>query len=75
MNDRKPAWYVRVGLALLGAALVSMSLAPLWRGAMFYETYWGGAAFAPFGLMLGGSVLYLSTFGWRRFRTWRQKER
>lgn len=30
---------------------------------MFYENYWGGAAFVPIGLFAGVLVIYFAVFG------------
>ena len=65
-KEKKVPWYARLGFGLLGLALVFTGLAPLLRGAKFYETYWGGAAFAPIILIIGVAVLLLATIGWKR---------
>ena len=65
-GDTKP-WYARFGLGLLGLGALSISLRTLLKGRLFYQTGWGGAAFAPIGVLIGVLIIYLATFGWRRF--------
>jgi len=59
-------WYVRPLLGLVGLGFLSLGLRPLLKGGLFYQTYWGGAAFAPVVVLIGLFVLCLATFGWSR---------
>jgi hypothetical protein len=59
--------YARSGLGLLGLGVLSLGLKTLLKGHLFYQTYWGGAAFAPIGVLIGVLIIYLATFGWSRF--------
>ncbi len=60
-------WYVRPVLGLVGLGFLSLGLRTLLKGRLFYQTYWGGAAFAPMGVLISFLVLYLAIFGWSRF--------
>ena len=64
-RNSKP-WHARLGLGLAGLGILSLGLKPLLKGGLFYETYWGGAAFAPLIALIGAFVVYMATFGWRR---------
>lgn len=63
---RSRPWYVRPALGLVGLGLLSLGLTPLLKGGLFYQTYWGGAAFAPLVIVIGAFTIYMATFGWRR---------
>jgi len=65
-QDRKLPWYVRPAFAAIGLGLVSMALAPLFRGHRFYTNYFGDLVFAPIALLLESFVLYLEIFRWDR---------
>ena len=67
-NGSKP-WYVRPALGLVGLGFLSLGLMPLLKGGFFYQTYWGGAAYAPLVVLVGVFVLYMATFGWRRLES------
>jgi hypothetical protein len=73
-NARKPPWYARPGMFLVGLALLSPSLLVLLKGAAFYQNYWGGVAFAPIGVVVGAFAMYLATFGWKALES-REKSR
>jgi len=60
-------WYGRLGLGLMGLAILSLGLGALLRGRYFYQTFWGGAAFAPIVILVGALIIYLATTGWRRW--------
>ena len=67
MKQRRPKpWFVRPSLALAGLAILTLGLGPISKGGLFYQTYWGGAAFAPILVLIGGLVIYMATFGWSR---------
>jgi hypothetical protein len=65
VNQRtsKP-WYVRPMFGLVGLGFVSLGLRPLLKGGLFYQTYWGGAAFAPVVVLLGLFFLCLAALAW-----------
>jgi len=48
--------------------LVVLGLAarPLARGALFYQSYWGGAVFVPFLLFVGAVILVIAVVDWNR---------
>jgi hypothetical protein len=65
MKQRTPKpWYVRPLLGLVGLGFLTLGLRTLLKGHLFYQTYWGGAAFAPIVILIGVFVLCLATFGW-----------
>ena len=67
MKGSAKPWYARSGLGLLGLGALSLSLRTLLKSRLFYQTGWGGAAFAPMGVLIGVLIIYLATFGWNRF--------
>jgi len=50
-------------LVLLALALAAR---PLAKGAMFYESYWGGAVFVPFVLLIGAVLVVIVASNWNR---------
>ena len=48
--------------------LLALALAarPLAKGAMFYESYWGGAVFVPFVLLIGAVLVVIVASNWNR---------
>ncbi|HKW64179.1 MAG TPA: hypothetical protein VJN89_16625 [Candidatus Acidoferrum sp.] len=69
MRQRRYASYVRPALGLVGLGFVSLGLTPLLKGAFFYQTYWGGAAFAPVVVVIGAFAIYIATLGWGRLES------
>lgn len=55
-------------LTYLVLMLVVLGLAarPLARGALFYQSYWGGAVFVPFLLFVGAVILVIAVVDWNR---------
>ena len=52
----------RLGGALLGVFAVCYGVLQIVRGELNYQNYWGGLVFAPFTILLGALILYLSLF-------------
>jgi len=50
----------------MGLGVISLGLKALLRGKLFYQNGWGGAMFVPLEVVIGGFIIYLATFGWRR---------
>jgi hypothetical protein len=48
--------------------LVVLGLAarPLARGALFYQSYWGGAVFVPVLLFVAALILVIAVIDWNR---------
>ena len=64
-----PSLASRTARAVCGLVAVSLlvgGLAVLASGALGYRTYWGGRAFAPFIVLVGGLLLFLVIFRWKR---------
>jgi hypothetical protein len=57
VNRRKREPTHRVFLAILGLMFIGMGASPLLRGRTHYQSYWGGAVFAPFVIVIGLLVL------------------
>jgi hypothetical protein len=55
-------------LTYLVLLLVVLGLAarPLARGALFYQSYWGGAIFVPLVLFVGAVILVIAVVDWKR---------
>jgi hypothetical protein len=55
-------------LAYFVLLLVVLGLAahPLARGALFYQTYWGGAVFVPFLIVVAVVILVIVVIDWHR---------
>ena len=55
-------------LAYFVLLLVVLGLAarPLARGALFYQTYWGGAVFVPFLIVVAVVILVIVVIDWNR---------
>jgi len=39
---------------------------PLAKGAMFYQSYWGGAVFVPFVLLIAAALVVMLVITWKR---------
>ena len=39
---------------------------PLAKGALFYESYWGGAVFVPFLLAVAATIVVVAVMNWKR---------
>jgi hypothetical protein len=55
-------------LTYLVALLFGLGLAarPLARGTWFYQSYWGGAVFAPFLLLFAALIAWIAVRDWNR---------
>ena len=55
-------------LSYLVLFFIALGLAarPLSKGALFYQSYWGGAVFIPFILLVATLVLVALVLDWRR---------
>ena len=38
---------------------------PLAKGAMFYQSYWGGAVFVPFLLLVAATIVVVAVMNWK----------
>jgi hypothetical protein len=54
--------YSRLGGVLLGVFAVCYGMLQIVGGKLNYQNYWGGLVFAPFTILLGTLVLYISVF-------------
>jgi hypothetical protein len=69
MNDmRKPGWFARTGFLFMGLAVLGLGLSALLKGHLLYQSYWGGAAFAPVVSLIGAGLLYIGIFRWERIQ-------
>lgn len=59
-------WGLRLGWLLMGIGMLGLGLRPLLRAQSHYETYWGGAAFVPVVLLIGGTILFVGIFRWEK---------
>jgi hypothetical protein len=59
---------VRVGFLLVGLAFLGLGLSPLLKGQAFYQSYWGGAAFAPLVALIGVGMLFVGVFRWEQIQ-------
>jgi hypothetical protein len=39
---------------------------PLAKGSLFYQSYWGGAVFVPFVLLVAALIFVIVLTGWNR---------
>jgi hypothetical protein len=39
---------------------------PLAKGALFYRSYWGGAVFVPFLLLVAAMIVVVAVMNWKR---------
>src|SRR5438132_790386 len=55
-------------LAYFVLLLVMLGLVarPLAKGAMFYQSYWGGAVFVPFVLLIAAALVVMLVITWKR---------
>jgi len=65
---RRLGTFSRVGFLLMGLAILGLGLSPLLRGHVFYQSYWGGAAFAPLVALVGLGFLLIGIFRWEGFQ-------
>jgi hypothetical protein len=64
----------RLAAGIVGAFMVGYGALQIGRGSLSYENYWGGLVFAPFTILLGAIVLYISLFRYDRIGgAWRDK--
>jgi hypothetical protein len=56
----------RFGLILMGLMSIAVGARTLLRGRTHYETFWGGAVFAPFAIFIGLLVLIAVFVRWRK---------
>jgi hypothetical protein len=65
----KNIWVARLFLFLLGASLVVNGLDDVISGDLHYSNYWGGAVFAPLGMVVGVFLLVLLVRQWKTLTT------
>jgi hypothetical protein len=53
------------GVVLL-LVMLGLAARPLARGAMFYQSYWGGAVFVPFVLFIAAALVVMVVITWKR---------
>lgn len=51
---------------VLFLVVLGLAARPLARGALFYQSYWGGAVFVPFLLLVAAAVLVIAVIDWNR---------
>lgn len=56
----------RFGLILIGLMFIAIGTLSLLRGRTHYETFWGGAVFAPFAIFVGLLALVVVFVRWRK---------
>jgi hypothetical protein len=61
-SGSKTKWYARPAVFLVGLGFLSLGLGYILRGQTTYRSYWGGAAFAPVLILVGGMAVYLALF-------------
>lgn len=65
----------RLAGALFGVFTVCYGVLQIARGRPDYENYWGGLVFAPFTILVGALVLFISLFRHDRVAgAWRDKK-
>jgi hypothetical protein len=61
--------------AFFGVFAVCYGVLQIMRGQLSYQNYWGGLVFAPFAIVLGVLVLYISLFRHDRVAgAWRDRK-
>jgi polyferredoxin len=58
---KEPLIYFVLLLVVLG-----MVARPLAKGSLFYQSYWGGAVFVPFVLLVAALIFVIVLTGWNR---------
>jgi hypothetical protein len=61
-SGSKTKWYARPAVFLVGLGFLSVGLGHMLRGQTTYQSYWGGRAFAPVLMLVGGMAMYLALF-------------
>ena len=61
LKTKKLLTYFVLFLLVLGLAA-----RPLARGALFYQSYWGGAVFVPLLIFVGVVILVIPVIDWNR---------
>jgi hypothetical protein len=52
--------------AILFLVVLGFAARPLARGVLFYQSYWGGAVFTPFVLLMGALIVVIAVREWIR---------
>jgi len=55
-----------LGYFVLLLAILGLVARPLAKGAMFYQSYWGGAVFVPFVLLIAAALVVMLVITWKR---------
>ena len=53
-------------LFVLFLVVIGLVAGPLAKGALFYQSYWGGAVFVPFVLVAAATVVVAVVKNWKR---------
>lgn len=51
---------------VLFLVVLGLAARPLARGALFYQSYWGGAVFVPLILFVAAVVVVIAVIDWNR---------
>jgi hypothetical protein len=51
---------------VLFLVVLGLAARPLSRGALFYQSYWGGAVFVPVLLFVAAVILVIAVVDWNR---------
>ena len=54
-----------ISLVLL-LVVLGFAARPLAKGVLFYRSYWGGAVFVPFVLLIAATVVVLVAVNWKQ---------
>ena len=46
--------------------ILGLAARPLARGALFYQSYWGGMVFVPFLLLIAALIVVIAVIDWNR---------
>jgi len=50
---------------VLFLVVLGLTARPLAKGAMFYQSYWGGAVFVPFLLLVAATIVVVAVMNWK----------
>ena len=51
---------------VLFLVVIGLVAGPLAKGALFYQSYWGGAVFVPFVLVAAATIIVAVVKNWKR---------